>query len=153
MEGQCRLPTELIGVFSSLLGRTVKQGVAKMGQERRRSSRVQPAFRVRTEVLPEAGDIHMAVFADILNLSEEGIGLRSPLKLKLNDRIIIYLPTLENREPLEVRGVVRWVRTAGPLMYQYGMKFETASKARESTLRSEIKAVMDSYYRQGSIEL
>jgi hypothetical protein len=124
-----------------------------MSQERRSSKRVQPAFRVRTEVLPEVGDIHMAVFADILNLSEDGIGLRSPLKLKLNDRIIIFLPTLENREPLEVRGVVRWIRNAGPLMFQYGMKFEAASKVRESALRAEIKAVMDSYYHQESIEL
>ncbi|MEW6516467.1 MAG: PilZ domain-containing protein [candidate division FCPU426 bacterium] len=124
-----------------------------MGEERRRSLRVKPAFRVRTEVLPEAGDIHMAVFADIQNLSEDGIGLRSPLKLKVNDRITIFLPTLENREPLEVRGMVRWVRNAGPLMYQYGMKFEASSKAREHALRTEVKAVMDSYYRQKAIEL
>lgn len=124
-----------------------------MSQERRHSLRVQPAFRVRTEVLPEAGDIHMAVFADILNLSEDGIGLRSPLKMKVNDRLIIFLPMLENREPLEVRGQVRWVRNAGPLMYQYGMKFEASSKVRESALRAEVKAVMDSYYGQKSVEL
>ncbi len=119
-----------------------------MKNERRRLDRVQPVFRVRTEVLPEKGDIHMAVFADIINLSEEGICLQSPLKLSKKDRIIICLPTLEEKNPLEIHGAVIWIRQAGPLMYEYGMKFIGVNKLMESNIRSKIKAVLKAYYDQ-----
>ena len=115
-------------------------------EDRRRGDRVQPAFRVRTEVLPETGDIHMAVFANIVNLSEEGICLRSPLRLNERDRITVYLPTLENREPLQIHGTVRWVKEAGPLMFQFGMKFTGIPKIQETNLRVEIKNIMESYF-------
>lgn len=121
--------------------------------DRRQGDRVQPAFRVRTEVLPETGDIHMAVFADIVNLSEEGICLRSPLRLSERDRIIVYLPMLKDKEPLEIHGSVRWVKEAGPLMYQIGMKFTGIPKIRETTLHAEIKAIMESYFNQQSMRI
>jgi len=119
-----------------------------MKKDRRRGKRVQPAFRVRTEVLPESGDIHMAVFADIINLSEEGICLRSPLKLTVSDKIIIYLPTLEEKKPLEIHGIVRWIRAAAPLMYEYGMQFSGVDKVMQTNMHLKIKSIMASYYNQ-----
>jgi PilZ domain len=124
-----------------------------MDNERRRAERIQPAFRVRTEVLPEVGDIHMAVFADIINLSEVGICLRSPLKLTNKDKLIIYLPTLEEKKPLEIHGEVIWIKSSGPLMYEYGMKFIGVNKLMESNIRSKISAIMNSYFDQEAMNL
>ena len=90
----------------------------------------------------------LTVFADIINLSEEGICLQSPLKLSKKDRIIICLPTLEEKNPLEIHGAVIWIRQAGPLMYEYGMKFIGVNKLMESNIRSKIKAVLKAYYDQ-----
>ncbi|MBN1594686.1 PilZ domain-containing protein [candidate division FCPU426 bacterium] len=124
-----------------------------MEKERRRSARVQPVFRVRTEILPETGDIHMAVFADIINLSEQGICLRSPLKLAVNDRLIVYLPILEEKNPLEIHGLIRWIRSGAPLMYEYGMKFIGIDKVMETTIRAKIKDIMHHYYNQKVIRI
>jgi hypothetical protein len=127
--------------------------VVSMERERRHARRLAPAVRVRTEVLPESGDIHMAVFADIVNLSEEGVCLRSPLKLNALDRLVIYLPTLEEKVPLEIHGVIRWVRSAGPLMYEYGMEFVGIDKIMESNMRARIKSVMTSYHDQTATKI
>ena len=127
--------------------------MATAKKERRRGVRIQPTFRVRTEVLQEDGEIHMAVFADILNLSEGGLALRSPLKLETNDRLIIFLPRLDNRLPLELHGRVIWTRSAGSYLHEYGMKFTGVPTRDKIRVRRELKAIMQSYFDQQSLHL
>ncbi|MCD4813785.1 PilZ domain-containing protein [bacterium] len=124
-----------------------------MSSERRREERIQPVFRVRTEVLPEKGDIHMAVFADIINLSQNGVCLRSPLKLKEKAKLIVYLPDLESKNPLELHGLVRWIKESGPLMFEYGMEFSGIEKFTEYTIHGKIKKIMTAYYEQQSMRI
>ncbi len=122
-------------------------------KERRHEDRVAPAFRVRTEVLQEAGNIHMAVFADIVNLSEGGICLRSPLKLANHDRIIIFQPRLAQQLPLEVHGVVVWTKPRSAYLYEYGMQFTGIAPAQAEQVRIELNAIMNAYFEQSSLRL
>jgi hypothetical protein len=121
--------------------------------ERRRRERVVPAFRVRTEVLQETGNIHMAVFADIINLSESGICLQSPLKLNLKDHIIIFLPRLAQQLPLEIHGVVVWTKKRAAYLNEYGMEFTGIDPAQAAKIRAELNAVMKAYFEQSSVRL
>ncbi len=124
-----------------------------MLKERRRGTRIQPTFRVRTEVLQEKGNIHMAVFADIVNLSENGICLQSPLKLNLRDKIVIFLPRLDQELPFVIHGAVIWVKPVGPYMFKYGVKFSGVRKTDEKKVHTELKDIMTSYFSQKSMEL
>jgi hypothetical protein len=122
-------------------------------KERRREERVAPAFRVRTEVLQEEGNIHMAVFADIVNLSEGGICLRSPLKLANKDRIIIFLPRLAQQLPLEVHGLVVWTKPRTGYLYEYGMEFSGIAPEQAAKIRADLNAIMNAYFEQSSLRL
>jgi hypothetical protein len=120
-------------------------------QDRRRLQRFTPTLRVRTEVIKEKSSIHMAVFADIVNLSEEGIGLRSPLKLEIRDRIIIFLPRLDQALPYVIHGRVVWTKAFTVVLFDYGMKFSDIPKDQEEKVHLELKDIINSYYDQRSI--
>lgn len=120
--------------------------------ERRQEERFAPTFRVRTEVLQEEGNIRMAVFADIVNISESGICFRSPLKLNADDQVVFFLPRLDQHLPLEIHGRTVWVKERAGV-YEYGMRLAGVSPDQEAKLHADMNSIMDSFFDQTPIRL
>ncbi len=124
-----------------------------MIKERRHGERIQPKLRVRTEVVMEKGNIHMAVFADIVNISEVGVRLRSPLKLNSGDRIMIFLPRLDRQLPYVIHGKVVWTKILAKLLFEYGTKFTNIPKGQEVEVHTQLRDIMSSYFDQRAMQL
>ncbi|MCK5243495.1 PilZ domain-containing protein [bacterium] len=119
-----------------------------MDQERRQTERVQPILRVRTEVFSNKGHIHLAIFADILNISEEGICLQSPLELKTRDRLKIYLPRLDKAQPLIIQGEVMWIELVNPYIFNCGLRVIATNLAKKEEVKADIKMIIETYFKQ-----
>lgn len=119
-----------------------------MDQERRHTERIQPLLRVRTEVFSSKGNIHLAIFADILNISEEGICIESPLELEISDRLKIYLPRLDQDQPLIIQGEVMWTELVNPDIFNCGLTFTEADLAKKEEVKADIKTIIETYFKQ-----
>lgn len=128
-------------------------GVLLMGQERRQTERIQPILRVRTEVFSSKANIHLAIFADILNISEEGICIQSPLELEISDRLKVYLPRLDQDQPLIIQGEVIWREEISPYVFKCGLALIEPDRERKEELKADIKTIMETYFQQKPWEL
>ncbi len=119
-----------------------------MSQERRQTERIQPILRVRTEVFSNKANIHLAIFADILNISEEGICIESPLELEISDRLKIYLPRLDQDQPLIIQGEVMWIESIDPYIFKCGLTLIESDRERKEEVKADIKTIMETYFQQ-----
>lgn len=117
-------------------------------KEGRRKERLQPVLRVRTEVLSQNHGIHCALFADILNLSETGVCLKSPLQPRPGDRLEIDLPRLDQNQPLRITGQVVWVKSGGLHSCTCGLEFIFPNPDQEARMRDILRAVIHDLYHQ-----
>ena len=94
-------------------------------RERRKLSRVE--FERRVELL--APKLPRCVQANSLNLSEDGLRLRSEETLEIRSSVTLRLFAQPRRKPLECLGRVAWVvqrrdlRDAPPFLYDVGVEF------------------------------
>lgn len=119
-----------------------------MGQERRRTERIQPILRVRTEVFSSKDNIHLAVFADIINISEEGICIRSPLEPEIGDRLKIHLFRLDQDHPLIIQCEVIWIKLINSYVFKCGLALIETDRERREKIKADIKTVMKTYFQQ-----
>jgi hypothetical protein len=119
-----------------------------MEDDRRQRERRQPPLRARVEVFTTKKNMHIALFADVLDLSEEGLCLLSPREVEAGDRVQVSLPQLESPEPLHVPGLVRWVERESPCEFRCGVVFQATDDAEREGLKKKLHSILVSYREQ-----
>lgn len=119
-------------------------------EEKRDSKRIEPVMQRQAQIFSRHGTVYYTHFADVVNLSEGGICIKSAREFAKGEQLQVFLPRREMVRSFKAEGEVIWRRPAGKYTFQFGVKFMSDRK-KKHILQESLKDIMASYDARSTI--
>lgn len=119
-------------------------------EEKRDSNRIQPTIRRHVQIYSRHGIVHYAHFAEVVNLSEGGICVKSGREFAPDEQLQIFLNRQGADRSFKTDGKVIWKKSAGKYAFRFGVEFITDRK-QKYIMREKLKDIMAAYEGRSTV--
>ncbi len=119
-------------------------------EEKRYSKRIQPLTRKHAQLYSQHGIVHYAHFAEVVNLSEGGICVKSGREFSPGEQLHVFLSQQERDRSFKAEGKIIWKQTVGKYAFQFGVKF-ISDPRKKQIMQEKLKDLMAVYNARSTI--
>lgn len=113
-------------------------------EERRDGKRIQPTVRRQVQIYSRHGKVLYAHFAEVVNLSESGVCVKSGRELSPGGQLQVFLNRQGTNRSFQTEGKVIWKKPDGRYAFQFGVEF-MPERRNKQIVREKLKDIMATY--------
>lgn len=117
-----------------------------MTHDMRKRERLKPFYQINVKVQSFIGGIMQEFSSYVLDITEEGLSLSSPVELEPKTRLHLELPLPGQKDNFALSAEVCWIQAQDFRTYHAGVHFIFDNPDTVDVLQTHIKMIMITYY-------